>query len=177
MNTLNSVSNKSGAKQKRFKAVRSQSDLTSPSGIGRGNEKMGTLDLSFPRNPVLITFLTIVIGFGVLVTPSQGYAAANQDANPSATPPAALPDGDGKAIATDVCEACHSLKNLTSAHMSLDDWRDTVDRMINIGADVPLDRVETLVQYLAKNFGPKTAPPASSAPAGSGPSTSSPQPQ
>ena len=69
-----------------------------------------------------------------------------------------LPEGDGKAIATENCQACHKLTNLTKAHKSLDDWKDTVQTMIDRGANVPADKVDTLVQYLAKNFGPKDAP-------------------
>ncbi len=74
-----------------------------------------------------------------------------------------LPEGDGKAIATENCQACHKLTNLTKAHKSLDDWKDTVQTMIDRGANVPPDKVDTLVQYLAKNFGPKD--PSSPAPA------------
>lgn len=77
-----------------------------------------------------------------------------------------LPEGDGKAIATQNCQACHKLTNLTKAHKSLDDWKDTVQTMIDRGANVQPDQVDTLVQYLAKNFGPKDAStPASSTPA------------
>jgi cytochrome c5 len=106
--------------------------------------------------------------------PASGSAAAapSADASSGASAPVAtaakveLPDGDGKAIATENCQACHKLTNLTKAHKSLDDWKDTVQTMIDRGANVPPDKVDTLVQYLAKNFGPKdssapaTPPPA-----------------
>lgn len=80
--------------------------------------------------------------------PAQGAASAA---------PVVLPDGDGKEIATENCQACHKLTNLTKAHKSVDDWKDTVQTMIDRGANVPPDKVDTLVQYLAKNFGPKDA--------------------
>jgi cytochrome c5 len=95
-----------------------------------------------------------------------------QDAAPPATAPPSvaapsqpkpqveLPDGDGKAIAMEDCQACHKLTNLTKAHKSLDDWRDTVQTMMDRGANVPPDKLDTLLQYLAKNFGPKTPAPA-----------------
>jgi mono/diheme cytochrome c family protein len=86
-----------------------------------------------------------------------------------------LPEGDGKAIATANCQACHRLTNLTKAHKSLDEWRDTVKTMMDRGADVPADQMETLVQYLAKNFGPKAADAGAVAPAeGATPASSSP---
>jgi cytochrome c5 len=92
----------------------------------------------------------------------------------SAAPPKAavveLPEGDGKAIATENCQACHKLTNLTKAHKDLDDWKDTVQTMIDRGANVPPDKVDTLVQYLAKNFGPKDASsPAPAVPASATP--------
>ena len=96
---------------------------------------------------------------------------------PGQAKPVEMPDGDGKEIALASCQMCHRLTNLTRAHKSLDDWRATVQTMMDRGANVPEDKVETLVQYLAKNFGPKADAPDSGAPAGGAPSTSSPQPQ
>ncbi len=104
--------------------------------------------------------------------PAAASPAPAPDSATAGTPPAAkatvveLPDGDGKAIATQNCQACHKLTNLTKAHKSLDDWKDTVQTMIDRGANVQPDQVDTLVQYLAKNFGPKDAStPASPTPA------------
>ncbi len=51
-----------------------------------------------------------------------------------------LPEGEGKAIATENCQACHKLTNLTKAHKNLDDWKDTVQTMIDRGANVPPDK-------------------------------------
>jgi cytochrome c5 len=96
-------------------------------------------------------------------TPATAPAAA-----PAAAPANAvveLPEGNGKAIATENCQACHKLTNLTKAHKNLDDWKETVQTMIDRGANVPPDKIDILVQYLAKNFGPKdAAAPASAAP-------------
>jgi len=97
-------------------------------------------------------------------------AGAPSTAAPAKAAVVELPDGDGKAIATENCQACHKLTNLTKAHKSLDDWKDTVQTMIDRGANVPADQVDTLVQYLAKNFGPKDASaPASAATPASAP--------
>jgi cytochrome c5 len=91
--------------------------------------------------------------------------ASGAPADPAADPPAAaapppakkvgeLPEGDGKAIATEFCQDCHKLTNLATAHKSLDDWKDTVQMMMDRGSRLPPDKVDTLVQYLAKNFAP-----------------------
>ena len=100
---------------------------------------------------------------GTTPTPAQAPASgASAPSTPSSANGAVvLPDGDGKAIAEENCQACHKLTNLTKAHKSLDDWKDTVQTMIDRGANVPSDKVDILVQYLAKNFGPKDAAPAS----------------
>ncbi len=102
-------------------------------------------------------------------TPAPATTPAPDAAEPGAPALAKvvveLPEGDGKAIATENCQACHKLTNLTKAHKSLDDWKDTVQTMIDRGANVPADKVDILVQYLAKNFGPKDAAAPGAAPA------------
>jgi cytochrome c5 len=124
----------------------------------------------------------LVTNFGPKDPGSPANAQVAAPATPAPSPDAAgpstpapvkavveLPDGDGKAIATENCQACHKLTNLTKAHKSLDDWKDTVQLMIDRGAMVSPDKVDILVQYLAKNFGPKdTSAPASGAPPSSG---------
>ena len=115
----------------------------------------------------------LVVNFGPKDSTSAANTPAATPATPAAAPAAAapanapvvLPDGDGKAIATENCQACHKLTNLTKAHKSLDDWKDTVQTMIDRGANVPPEKVDILVQYLAKNFGPKDAAAPSSTPA------------
>ena len=133
---------------------------------------------SIPDDKIDILAQYLVANFG-----PKDPAAANPQAAASATPAPApdaaapatpatakavveLPEGDGKAIATENCQACHKLTNLTKAHKSLDDWKETVQTMIERGANVPDDKVDILVQYLAKNFPPKdSSAPASAAPA------------
>lgn len=111
-------------------------------------------------------------GAAAAPAPGASLAAGSPSDPPAASSPPArveLPEGDGKEIATENCQACHKLTNLTKAHKSLDDWKDTVQTMIDRGANVPPDKVDVLVQYLAKNFGPKDA--GTSAPASPAPTT------
>lgn len=106
----------------------------------------------------LAQYLSVNFGPKDASTPAPAAPApAGAPATPASAKPAVveLPEGDGKAIATENCQACHKLTNLTKAHKSLDDWKDTVQTMIDRGANVPADKVDILVQYLAKNFGPK----------------------
>ena len=161
--------------------------------------RVRTPDKSFiSYDSILIAGLISILSFGFLAMPSRSdtapqvalpgaflhsvhafpAAAYAQDAGlaappaaaPAAPKPVELPQGDGKPIATEFCQDCHRLTNLTKAHKNLDDWKDTVQLMMDRGANVQPEQVDTLVQYLAKNFGPKEA----STPASAGPSSSTP---
>jgi cytochrome c5 len=144
-----------------------------------------------PRYVIFVIFLALILGFGVLAAPSKSHAQggiAAQDGSP-ATPSASsqpkpvveLPDGDGKAIATEFCQDCHRLTNVVKARKAPDEWRDSVETMVDRGARLPQDKVDALVAYLAKNFGPKTevaqdaAPPSAAPPSAAAPSQPKPQ--
>jgi cytochrome c5 len=138
---------------------------------------------SIPDDKIDTLAQYLATNFGPKDAAPSANASAAAPATPAPSPDAAapstpapakvvveLPDGDGKAIATENCQACHKLTNLTKAHKNLDDWKETVQTMIDRGANVPADQIDTLVQYLAKNFGPKDA----SAPASAAPPSSTP---
>jgi mono/diheme cytochrome c family protein len=77
-----------------------------------------------------------------------------------------LPDGPGKAVLVAACSGCHGVSQVTGEHQTADQWTSTVTSMINNGANVPDAQFDTLVAYLATNFGPEGQPaPAASAPA------------
>ena len=67
-----------------------------------------------------------------------------------------LPPGEGQDIVQHQCGGCHALKVVTSKRASRQQWSTLVDQMVSRGADVADDDIETVVQYLAKNFGPAT---------------------
>ncbi len=148
----------------------------------------------FSRFSALVVGLVCMLALGMLAIPSKSQPrleatlrpAAAQDAGqaaPAAAPAAApkpveLPEGDGKPIATEFCQDCHRLTNLTKAHKNLDDWNDTIHTMIDRGARIPDEKIDTLAKYLAANFGPKDAASAASSPASApaAPPPSSPAP-
>ena len=76
----------------------------------------------------------------------------------STTSPA-LPPGDGKPIVERMCSSCHALKVVTSKRASPEQWAQLVDQMVSRGAEGTDDEVETVVEYLSKNFGLDTPPP------------------
>ena len=65
-----------------------------------------------------------------------------------------LPPGEGQAIVQQKCSSCHALKVVTGKKASRQQWSTIVDQMITRGADVSDDDIDTLLDYLAKNFGP-----------------------
>jgi competence protein ComEA len=65
-----------------------------------------------------------------------------------------LPPGEGQAIVQKKCASCHALKVVTGKRASRQQWSTIVDQMIARGADVSDDDIDTLLDYLAKNFGP-----------------------
>jgi competence ComEA-like helix-hairpin-helix protein len=67
-----------------------------------------------------------------------------------------LPPGEGQAIVQQKCASCHALKVVTGKRASRQQWSTVVDQMLTRGADVSDDEIDTLLDYLAKNFGPAT---------------------
>src|SRR5215831_14512460 len=65
-----------------------------------------------------------------------------------------LPDGVGKDLVLKVCTQCHDLARITTKKRSKDEWNDTVDKMAVRGAKASDEEFETIVNYLAKYFGP-----------------------
>ena len=131
---------------------------------------------------ISVLFLFFAVSAGPSKTFAQNQPAAQQT-GPATTPPASptqpkpgaeLPEGDGKAIATEYCQDCHKLSNLTASRKSPDDWHDTVQTMMDRGARIPQDKVDTLIAYLVKNFGPHSAAPAAGSPSAAAPSSGSP---
>ena len=68
---------------------------------------------------------------------------------------APLPDGPGKQLVTRVCTKCHGTAVFTSLHMSRAGWEEEVSDMVERGAAGTHEEIQTVIDYLAKNFGSK----------------------
>jgi glucose dehydrogenase len=75
-----------------------------------------------------------------------------------------LPDGDGKALVTQICSGCHGLETALDRTRTEADWSNVVDSMAARGATATDAEFDRIVKYLAKNFG-KGATPAAAKPA------------
>ena len=82
----------------------------------------------------------IVLGFLATVLPANLARAE-------------LPPGKGQTDVVQVCGKCHSPELAASQHQSHQQWEFTIYRMIGLGAQGSDEQFETIVDYLAKNFG------------------------
>ena len=69
-----------------------------------------------------------------------------------------FPEGPGKETFTQVCGACHDI-NRARAGYTPEGWHTVMRMMLNFGAPVSKDQVDTLTDYLIKSF-PERARPA-----------------
>ena len=66
---------------------------------------------------------------------------------------ARLPEGEGKPLVGKVCIDCHGAGNFRRARLTPEEWADSVADMVDRGAKGTPEELETIVNYLAKNFG------------------------
>src|SRR5260370_38085558 len=66
-------------------------------------------------------------------------------------------DDSAKALLERTCTKCHKLTSTLSQRNSKERWAAIVDDMIARGAEASDAEIDTLVNYLAKNFGRKVS--------------------
>jgi cytochrome c5 len=88
-------------------------------------------------------------------TPAPGAPAA--PATGAATTP---PPGPGLSVINERCSTCHSTATVFNQRRTTEDWAATVQVMVDRGADLTPDDINTVVGYLSANFGPEPAKPA-----------------
>jgi hypothetical protein len=64
-----------------------------------------------------------------------------------------LPDGVGKETADKACLSCHSTDLLRQQRLTEAQWAASVNKMVGWGAEVPEEKKDELVKYLAFHFG------------------------
>ena len=67
-----------------------------------------------------------------------------------------LPDGEGRAVVVKVCGGCHEASIVASKKLTRPEWADLVDQMLEKGANATQKEVQTILDYLSKNFGKET---------------------
>ena len=69
-----------------------------------------------------------------------------------------LPPGDGRDLVATACTQCHALRPIVLKRDGVGGWRATVEEMVIRGAQLLPEEAETVVRYLAANFGPGLNP-------------------
>jgi len=64
-----------------------------------------------------------------------------------------LPAGKGKDLLEKICQECHGLDVIVTQHANKEGWASIVDSMVARGAGGTKEELDTIVDYLAKNFG------------------------
>jgi uncharacterized protein YukJ len=65
-----------------------------------------------------------------------------------------LPEGKGKDLVEDSCMDCHSLRRIKVQRLDAEGWNNILREMSENGAAIDPNDRKTIVEYLAKNFGP-----------------------
>lgn len=66
-----------------------------------------------------------------------------------------LPEGAGKKIMLNICTQCHELERIRVQPQNREEWEQTLLAMQNEGAPLSDDDFPIILNYLARNFGPK----------------------
>ena len=75
---------------------------------------------------------------------------------PAAAQPAATSKPDrGRELVRDICSLCHELDRLKTQELTAEEWATEIKGMISEGAPVTDEEFALIVEYLAKNFGPR----------------------
>ena len=73
---------------------------------------------------------------------------------------AELPAGPGRDVTASTCSKCHSLANITNDRQDRNGWNATITKMVGLGATGSDEDFAQILDYLTKNFGKDSTPPA-----------------
>jgi DNA uptake protein ComE-like DNA-binding protein len=71
---------------------------------------------------------------------------------------AELPTGRGKALVLQRCTQCHGLQIINSQRKTAAEWRQEIQAMVTLGANLADVEMRIMAAYLAKVFGPEIPP-------------------
>jgi competence protein ComEA len=91
---------------------------------------------------------------GVLAAVAMAVAAVAYSTAESASAGDAAPV---EQLVTERCTRCHDLSVVSARRASAEEWHQIIERMQTNGAQVSDDELETIVQYLAKTYGPDSS--------------------
>jgi competence ComEA-like helix-hairpin-helix protein len=69
--------------------------------------------------------------------------------------PQDLPEAKGRDLYEKICGSCHGTDVVFKTRTTKEKWKDTVDEMAARGAEGTDEQLDTIIDYLAKCFGPR----------------------
>jgi competence protein ComEA len=94
-----------------------------------------------------INILGVVLAF-VTVTGVVSRASTQQEVDP-----AALPEGDGKALLYRLCSGCHDIPQVIAKRRTVKQWRELTVDMIARGEPAEEAEVEAVIDFCAQHVG------------------------
>jgi cytochrome c-type biogenesis protein CcmH/NrfF len=99
-----------------------------------------------------LIFVTCILLLFVLAGVLLAACGSSSPATTSAGGTANGSTSAGQILLQQRCTVCHSANRVTSTHHTAAEWKNTVDRMINKGAQLSSTEEQTLINYLAQNY-------------------------
>jgi mono/diheme cytochrome c family protein len=86
-----------------------------------------------------------------------------------AAPRGAIAADEGEKVFKEVCSQCHTPQQrpLDNARFTREQWKDQIDKMMGLGAEVPKRKIPALLDYLVRTHGASGDAPATTS-SGSG---------
>ncbi|MGI4746797.1 MAG: hypothetical protein ACRYFY_12260 [Janthinobacterium lividum] len=101
------------------------------------------------------------VACGLMFLTLTAHALAEQSSGKNTAKPtiaesvAQLPKAPALNVINDKCSACHSVSTVFGQRRSPNDWAATVQLMVDRGADLSPDEVDSVVGYLSSNYSAK----------------------
>ena len=102
------------------------------------------------REISFISLTLLVLSVGILLA----ACGSSTPTTVSSGSPAGGSTLDGQTLMQQRCSVCHSLDRVTSAQKTATQWKTTLERMINNGAQLSPAEEQTLVNFLAQTYHP-----------------------
>ena len=87
--------------------------------------------------------------FGFILSVSLAAAVLFSAATTSAQRPS-----EGQQLVEKRCQGCHTMRRVDTAAKDADGWRETIQVMIQDGAEIEESEIPVMVQYLTREHGP-----------------------
>jgi cytochrome c5 len=102
-------------------------------------------------------FLAVLAALGIVALALAAPAPASAQGAPGGAA-RTLPPGDGRDALATACSQCHALNVIMSMREGPAGWRRHVYNMVMRGAQLTPREADTVIAYLATNFGPGSLP-------------------